>query len=276
MRKWPWLALFALSGCVSMEPEAPSKTVVRAGQRTLLLVFAPPGPWVTANPDSKAESAAKFLPGVGDVVQSAQDDRDLAASQQLLPYLSYWKPVPLFTAHLSTALAQIDYPGTWLAPGPETETGPEVLRRFNTAADALEWRKRYYDGSPAEARAWRNYAQLLSLDDALILEVNLLPGLIGNDERTYVPGLKAQCRLFRGGTLRLLWSREELVEESSNPRTLYEYMNQPGALAARYEQAFPSLAQKIASSLRASVQAQAVLTDPVKAPPPPPAAPAAP
>jgi hypothetical protein len=254
-RKAVLLLPLLLASCVSVAPDAPIKTVVRAGQRTLVLAFAAPSPWVTSA-DSNVESAAKFLPGLGQALESAQFDRDLQYSQQLRPYMAHWDAQTEFSAALSTALAAIAYPGEWLAPGPDSETPPAELKRFNAAGDSLEWRKRFFDGTPAEGRSYRNYAKLLSLDDALILEVNFLPGLTQTSEGGCSPWVEARSRLYRGGTLRLLWSHEDRVESLGTARTLNEFMARPDELIGYYRGGVQQLAGKVASELQKSVQAQ--------------------
>lgn len=242
-----------LGGCVPVGDVVIQKGMIRPEQRTVLLVFAGPGPWVTLEEDSKAESAAKFLPGVGQIVQSAQDAVDLKNSKQMREYMPPWKPVEKFQPALESALKAIRFPGVWISTGAETETTPEVLEKFNRAQDILEWRSRYFVAEPGMVRPFRNYSTLLSLDDALVLEVNLQYGLLATEEMTHIPALHSVSRLYRAGTMKHLWSHEDAAVDKGGARAIQEFMASSSTLINNYEKIMPELASLIAASLQKSL-----------------------
>lgn len=249
------IAAFVLvcGGCVPVGEVAIQKGMIRPEQRAVLLVFAGPGPWVTLEEDSKAESAAKFLPGVGQLVQSAQDAVDLKNSKQMQEYMPPWKPVEKFYPALGGALKGIRFPGVWVSTGAETETTPDVLEKFNRAQDILEWRSRYFVAEPGMVRSFRNYSTLLSLDDALVLEVNLQHGLLATEEMTHIPAISAVSRLYRAGTMKHLWSHEDAVSDKGGAKAIQEFMASSTTLINNYERMMPELAQLIAASLQKSL-----------------------
>ena len=80
------IAALVLGGCVSLEEQTLPKGAIADGQRTLLLVYASPGP-IFVEDDSKVETAAKIVPGLGLVVKSVQDDSQTRKSKELAQYL---------------------------------------------------------------------------------------------------------------------------------------------------------------------------------------------
>src|SRR5579884_2174114 len=81
------LALLPLiAACVSVEEAPLGRTAVQKGQRTILLVYPAPAPYVGED-QTKGETAAELIPGLGLVVSDAQNQRDLEASKDLQPYV---------------------------------------------------------------------------------------------------------------------------------------------------------------------------------------------
>jgi hypothetical protein len=251
-----FVALAALLGaCVPIEEATIQRGMIHPRQSTLLLVYAAPGPWVMPLDDTKMENAAKFLPGLGMVVQSAQDDHAAKASDQLKAYLPPLKPEAWLYPALQTELGGIGFPGVWVSTGPECEITPELLGRFNRAQDTRQWRERYLLAEPASVRAYRNYSTFLSLDDSLILEVNVQPAVLSAEDGVDFPALSAVSRLYRAGTMKLLWSHEDAVSDRTSGKFLQEFMAQPQALVSAYEKLAPQLAQAISANLKRSVPA---------------------
>ncbi len=242
-----WGAL-ALAACVSLEEAPMPRGAVRPGQRTLLLVYASPGPWL-GEADSKVETAAKVVPGLGLAVQAAQDERDLARSKDLQQYLPPWRPEEALASLLRTELASSGHPGRLLSPA-EAELSAEALGELNKAQDPLDWRRRYLE----EGALSRDYSRFLSLDDALVFEVNLAWGASSDGEGNLSPCLSAVARLYRAGTMRLLWRHEDSAEDPAMAKTLYDFKTRPQDLLGSWERLIPGLAQKIAASYRTKLQ----------------------
>lgn len=242
--------LLAIAGCVSVEEPTISQGTIRQGQRAVLIVYPSPGPWVTSDQDTKVETGLKFVPGLGQVVQGAQDSRDLKTSKALEQYIPHYHPDEQFYKLLRAEIGRINFPGVWISSGAESETTQDVLDRFNRAADTLEWRTSYYTAEPEEIRTKRNYSTLLSLDDALVLEVNLQHGLLVLDDGNYIPSMSAMSRLYRAGTMKLLWYHETAVDDRSLPKAIEEFMTTPKLFTDSYEKLMGTLAAKLANDLR--------------------------
>lgn len=253
MRKALPLAVLAahIAGCISLEEALISKGAVQPGQRTLLLVFASPAPLV-AETDSKAETAAKIVPGLGLIVQDAQNQSRLKSSQDLGQYLPGWDPEGKFRAFLLKELELSGFPGKFVTRE-ETDISTEDLARLGRAADVVEWQDRFFLPLP-DGHIARNYSRFMSLDDALVFEVNLLYGTIGDEEGNALPTLAAATRLVKANNMRLLWYKQESLEDRSEPWILYDYKLRPQALIARWEKLMPSLAQALVKSLRENLQ----------------------
>jgi len=65
--------------------------------------------------------------------------------------------------------------------------------------DQLDWRQRYYAPDPDQP-APRDYAKLLMLDDALILDVNVSFGTDATDDGRPLHTMSAASRVYRGDT----------------------------------------------------------------------------
>lgn len=248
------VALPLISGCVSLEDNSRvAANAVRPGQRTIVVVYASPGPWVIPDPDSKAESAAKTLPGLSQIVGAFQDDRGLREAADLKQYLPRWNPVPALSEALLRDLAGAGFAGQFI-PQAGSDLADEQVRRFNRSADILTWQRTYFYDHPERGLS-RNYSQILSLDDALILEVNLLSGVQGNDDGNMIPTLWSSTRLLRANTLRPVWAKEDQVEDASSARSMYEFKTLPKQLLDRWDALLPQLSLKIAASLSSALVA---------------------
>jgi hypothetical protein len=248
IRALPFLLLALLPACTTIEEPRFSPSAVRPGQRTVLIVYPSPSPWVIADPDSKAESAAKTLPGLSFIVQSFQEERSLKESKDLQQYLPRWAAEKKLLAALLEELPKSGFTGSLSLPEQANLT-LDQLRQFNRSPDVLAWQKKYFYEEGGRSLD-RNYSALLHLDDALIFEVNLLYGVNGNDEGNMVPVLSASSRLLRANTLRTLWRHEDSVEDPQAARSLYEFKSLPLQLVDNWDRLMPQLAAKIASSLK--------------------------
>ncbi|HAM36675.1 MAG TPA: hypothetical protein DEB40_01605 [Elusimicrobia bacterium] len=250
-RHWPLILPLLCGACVAVTEPVLSPHTVDAGQRTVVLVFAAPGPWVISDSESKAESAAKTMPLFSAVVQTFQDDRDKAASAGLAQYLPRWKPEELLEPPLMSALSSSGFPAKFVSAA-EADLGTATLRGFNRASDILEWQRKYFYGDLTQPHP-RDYAGVLSLDDALVLEVGVLPALAADDDGNMIPTLNAASRLVRASTLRVVWHHEDKVEDRAAARSLYEFKTLPQQLMDRWKALMPELASKISASLSASL-----------------------
>lgn len=263
LKAWPFALAPLLGACMTMVDSRISASAVRPGQRTAVIVYPSPSPWVIANPDSKAESAAKTMPGLSFVVSSFQEDRSLKESADLKLYLPRWRPDQKLLPYMMEELSKSGFSGVFLTTA-QAEIPEERLRQLNRSTDILGWQKSYFD--EAEGRSFaRNYGSMLHLDDALIFEVNLLYGVNGNDDGNMVPTLSASSRLLHANTLHPIWRHEDMVEDPASARSLYEFKTLPRQLLDLWEKLMPQLAAKISASLRASMDAPLPY-----APPPPP------
>lgn len=248
------LAAPLVAGCVSLEDHSRvAANAVRPGQRTIVVVYPSPGPWVIPDPDSKAESAAKTLPGLSQLVGAFQDERGLREAADLKQYLPRWNPVPALSEALLRDLAGSGFSGQFI-PQAGSDLSDEQVRRFNRSADILTWQRTYFYEHPERGLS-RNYAQILSLDDALVLEVNLLSGVQGNEDGNMVPTLWSSTRLLRANTLRPIWAKEEQAEDPGSARSMYEFKTLPKQLLDRWDALIPQLSLKIAASLSSAIVA---------------------
>lgn len=243
-RQTSLLPLLLLAACVAPEPVLDARGAVAPGGRLVVAVYPSPGPWIVADPDSKAESAAKLLP-IGMLMQTMQDDRVLELSKELQPYLPRPRYERAFEAALLTELrAQHDgKTESWSEAG----LPAEARREFNRADDQLDWRRKYLlprGGAP------RDYSRFLSLDDAVIVDVNLQHGTdVTAEEGRLLPTLTAATRVYRPGTTKLLWSRLDTVQDQGSVRTLSEFRAEPKDLTDRLEALVPQLAKLVAFEL---------------------------
>lgn len=222
---------------------------IQRGQRVLLVVYAPPSPAISES-DDKAETAAKIVPGLGLVVKGAQDDHALKVSQQLQQYLPPWNAAALFRSSFTVQFDQLGQPGRIVSPT-DTTIPAAAWHRLNSAADVNDWQQKYYLQVPGQEHSIsRNYSAFLDLDDAVVLEVNLLPSLATDDEVTYAPTLSAVTKLYRANTMHELWRHENTVTEPAAAHTLYDFEVKPADLIAAWNRLMPMLGSKIADDLR--------------------------
>lgn len=263
MRRYALLPLLALAACMTPEPVLDARGAVAPGQRLVVAVYPSPGPWIVADPDSKAESAAKLLP-IGMLMQTMQEDRILELSKELQPYL----PRPRYDRAFETAyLAELRglHEGrtqSWT----EAELPSEAKREFNRAEDQLDWRRKYL--APRGA-APRDYSRFLSLDDAVVVDINLQHGTdVTDEEGRLLPTLTAATRVYRPGTTKLLWQRVDVASDQGSTRTLSEFRAEPKDLTDRLEALVPVLAKlaaaELAKGLRLSAPAPVAPATPVE------------
>lgn len=244
MRRLLCLLPLLLAACVAVEPVPDARGSVAPGQRLVVAVYAAPGPWIVADPDNKAETAAKLLP-IGTFMQNIQDDRVNELSKELQPYLPRPRYDKAFeAAFLEELRAKHDGKSqSWS----EAELPPEAKREFNRAEDQLDWRRKYLlprGGAP------RDYSRFLSLDDAVVVDLNLQYGTdVSEEEGRLLPTLTVAARVYRPGTTKLLWSHVDVASDQASTRTLTEFRAEPKDLTDRLEALVPVLAKKAAASL---------------------------
>jgi hypothetical protein len=258
IRKLGLLLLSLLCGaCVTLNEPALTPQSIGKGQRTIVMVYAAPAPWVIPDSESKAESAAKMLPGLSFAVQSFQDDRYKTASENLRKYVPPWPAKELLEEELFRALPRVRFPGSFV-PVAEASVDSATLRLWDRASDTLDWQNRYLYPDPLAPHP-RDYGRFLPWDDALVLEVNVLPQLTADDDGNMIPTLIAASRLLRCQTLHLLWKHEDKADDPPQARSLYEFMTLPQQLLDRWRGLVPALAEKIAGSLFAALNPGASL-----------------
>lgn len=259
-RALPLLAAAAvLGGCVSLEEAPMQRNAIGKDQRLLLLVFPAPGPLLSED-DSKAETAAKIVPGLGLVVKDMQDGRDLKASQDLQRYLPRWDAAGEFRSSFAKQLDALGQPAKIVGPQDAGIPADQVLR-LNRAADVNDWQIRYYLPQPDHV-VGRNYSTFLNLDDAVVLEVNLAYALDSDGEGNYTPAARAVTKLMRASTMHQLWRHEDRVDEKGATKTLYEFKVAPDQLIGAWKRLMPMLGAKVAESLRQNFTAAGVPLSP--------------
>lgn len=245
------------AACVTVEPPPDPRGAVKPGQRMIVIVHQSPGPWIVADPDSKAETALKLLP-LGTFLQGMQEDRINELSKEIQPYL----PRPRYDQAVETALLKTLKAAHGGAVMTASDAGivPSQRREWNAAADQLDWRRKYFytdAGHPSP----RDYSKILSLDDAVVLDVNVCFGLEPDAEDRTLPLLSAAARLYRADTNRMIWSREERLSDSTSSTTLTEFRASPAELTDRLFAMSQPLAVRLAGALAREVN--------LMAPPPP-------
>ncbi|MDD5302315.1 MAG: hypothetical protein PHS14_04325 [Elusimicrobia bacterium] len=263
-RSLPFVLLVSLlASCVTVEAPPDPRGVIKPGQRMIVMVYQSPGPWIVADPDSKAETAMKLLP-LGTFLQGMQEDRINDLSKEIQPYL----PRPRYDQAVEAALIRALKAAHGGAVQTAAEAGIAPLQRrdWNEASDQLDWRRKYYfteAGRPSP----RDYSKLLSLDDAVIVEVNLSFGLEPDDQERTLPLLSAASRAYRADTGRMLWSREERLSDTTSSSTLTEFRASPVELTDRLYLMSEPLAVRIAAGL-ARDTGLVPAAAPILAPPP--------
>jgi hypothetical protein len=246
------LILFFISffaSCVTVEAPPDPRGAVKSGQRIIVLVYQSPGPWIVADPDSKAETAMKLLP-LGTFLQGIQEERINELSKEIQPYL----PRPRYDQAVEIALIKMLKAAHNGPIQTAAEAGIAAAQRknWNTAADQLDWRRKYWftdAGRPSP----RDYSRVLALDDAVVLEINLSFGLEPDADDRTLPVLSAAARAYRADTARMLWSREERLSDSTSSSTLTEFRVAPTELTDRLYALSETLAGQIAADFARDV-----------------------
>lgn len=245
-RLFPLACLLSFGACISMEPPVYTPQAAGQGQRTILMVFPSPGAWVVTDSASKADSMAKTLPVLGTVTQGMQDDRYRTASASLQRYLPPWKPQEVLEPLLMTELAKTRFPGKFI-PASEAALDTATVSAWNRAADTLDWQTKYLHEDTALPHP-RDYTRILSLDDALVFEANLLPYVAADESDNVIPSLTLTSALYRCRDMHLLWRNEVTVDSKANARTLYEFKTLPQQLVDRWKDLMPTLAAQVAQN----------------------------
>jgi hypothetical protein len=234
-----------LAACVTVEPPPNPRGAVKPGQRLIVMVYQSPGPWIVADPDSKAETALKILP-LGTFLQGMQEDRINEFSKEIQQYL----PRPRYDQAVEAALisALKTAHGGTVQTYAEAGIAPVQRRDWNAAADQLDWRRKYYFTDAGRASP-RDYSKLLTLDDAVIIDVNLSFGLEPDEQDRTLPLLSAAARAYRADTTRMIWSHEERLSDATSSSTLTEFRADPVELTDRLYVMSAPLAGKIAARL---------------------------
>jgi hypothetical protein len=264
----PALTIFC-GACISMNEETFSKQSIDPHQRTIVAIYPSPGPWVVSESESKAESASKVLPLLSSMVQSYQDNRDNTAAADLAQYIPRWSPEKLYASHLMEALAATTFPGRFI-PAAESELDTATLRALNQAADTLDWQNKYFLTDSAQAQA-RDYSKILSLDDAIVYETNILPSIAMDDDGNMIPTLSVLSRLVRCRTGHSLWAHMDTAQNKEAARSMFEFKTLPQALVGRWISLMPTLSLQAANSLRVALGEVPVSTATTVSPPPRPA-----
>jgi hypothetical protein len=247
MRRSLCFAVFVslLAACVTVEPPPNPRGAVKPGQRLIVMVYQSPGPWIVADPDSKAETALKILP-LGTFLQGMQEDRINEFSKEIQQYLPRPRYDQAVEAALISALKAAH--GGMVQTAAEAGIAPLQRRDWNAATDQLDWRRKYYFTDTGKASP-RDYSKMLSLDDAVIIDVNLSFGLEPDEKDRTLPLLSAASRAYRADTARMLWSREERLSDETSSSTVTEFRADPVELTDRLYVMSAPLAGRIAASL---------------------------
>jgi hypothetical protein len=262
-RLLPLLGAAVLGGCISLETAPMVRQPLTAKQRLLVLVYAGPGPLLSED-DSKAETAAKIIPGLGLVVKDVQDQRDLKASQELQQYLPGWDAATEFDAIARKQVASLGAPSNVIAKE-DTGLPPDTWHKLNASSSILDWQTKYMKPQREDLSPSRNYSRFLQLDDVVVLELNLAYGLSGDADGNYSPNVKVITKLLRANVMQPLWRGESSITETGVAKTLYEYKVEPQLLVSAWKRLLPALSAKVVEDFRTNLQAAGVALDPYKA-----------
>jgi hypothetical protein len=241
----PFLLAAAAAGCVSVAPMPDPRGQLKPGQRLVVALYVSPGPWIIDAADTKAEAAAKISP-MGFLMQNVQDEHTLGVSKDLQQYM----PRPHYGLKVNDALMKdlrTRISSTSVQTGFEAGIVPAQLADWNKAKDQLDWRLHYYMPDPDQP-APRDYARILTLDDALILDVNVSYGTTATEDGRIVPQMSAASRAYRGDTSRLIWEHEDEVTDQTSSSTLTEFKVDPANLTNRIESLAPGLGAAVTAS----------------------------
>jgi hypothetical protein len=241
----PLLLSASLAGCVSMASLPDPRGALKPGQRLVVAVYVSPGPWIVDAADTKAEAAAKISP-VGFLMQTVQDEHTLGVSKDLQQYMPRPHYGTMVQEALLTELKARISSGS-VQTGLEAGIVPAQLSDWNKAKDQLDWRAHYYFPDP-DAPAPRDYARILTLDDALILDMNVSFGTTASEDGRLTPEMSAASRVYRGDTSHLVWEHEDEVTDQTSSSTLTEFKLSPSDLTTRIQALAPQLAKASAGS----------------------------
>jgi hypothetical protein len=249
------LALFAacaaaISGCVPVEGLPDPHGALKPGQRVVVAVYPSPGPWIIGAADTKAEAAAKISP-LGYFVQTAENQHTLSVSKNLQQYLPRPRLGLAVQDSLVAALRAARSTET-VQTAMEAGIATTQLADWNKSKDQLDWRQRYYTPDPDEP-APRDYAKVLTLDDALILDVNVSFGTDASDDGRLLPTITAASRVYRGDTAHLLWSHEDIVTDQASSATMTDIQLQPWTLTDDLTKLAPALGTAVADAFLKAV-----------------------
>jgi len=145
-----------------------------------------------------------------------------------------------------TELAKTRFPGKFI-PASEAALDTATVSAWNRAADTLDWQTKYLHEDTALPHP-RDYTRILSLDDALVFEANLLPYVAADESDNVIPSLTLTSALYRCRDMHLLWRNEVTVDSKANARTLYEFKTLPQQLVDRWKDLMPTLAAQVAQN----------------------------
>ena len=247
MRRLLPLAAFAaaVAGCVSVQGLPDPKGALKPGQRLVVAVYPSPGPWILGSADSKAEAAAKLSP-LGFFVQTVENEHTDSVSKNLQQYLPRPRLGLAVQESLLKALTTVRSSAT-VQTAFQAGIVAAQLADWNKSKDQLDWRQRYYVPDP-EQPAPRDYAKILTLDDALILDVNVSFGTDANDDNKLFPVMSAASRVYRGDTMHLLWEHEDIVSDQTSSATMTDIQVQPSLLTDSLSKLAPLLGDTVAGS----------------------------
>jgi hypothetical protein len=238
-------AAAAVAGCVSVQNMPDPRGALGRSQRLIVAVYPAPGPWIIGAADSKAEAAAKISP-LGFLVQTAENEHTNSVSKNLQQYL----PRPKLGEMTQNALLEsltAARSTTTVQTALQAGIFPAQLAEWNKSKDQLDWRLRYYAPDPDQP-APRDYAKILTLDDALILDVNVSYGTDASDDGALHPTMSAASRVFRGDTAHLLWEHEDVVADQVSSATMTDFQVQPWMLTDALQRIAPTLGKTVAAS----------------------------
>ena len=254
------LAAALVAGCVSVEQMPDPRGALGTTQRLIVAVYPSPGPWIIGSADTKAETAAKISP-LGFLVQSAENEHTNSVSKNLQQYL----PRPRLGEMTQNALLETlvaARSSTTVQTALQAGVFPAQMAEWNKAKDQLDWRLHYYMPDPDQP-APRDYAKILTLDDALILDVNVSYGTDASDDGALHPTMSAASRVYRGDTSHLIWQHEDVVADQVSSATLTDFQVQPWMLTDALQRIAPALGKTVALSF---LKAFAVAPPPAAAP----------
>ena len=233
------------SGCVSLQGLPDPRGALAPAQRLVVAVYPSPGPWIIGSADTKAEAAAKLSP-LGFIVSTAENEHTLSVSKNLQQYLPRPDLGLAVQESLLTTLGAARSTGT-VQTALEAGIATMQLAEWNKSKNQLDWRQRYYAPDPDEP-APRDYARVLTLDDAIILDVNVSFGTNATDDGRLLPTMTAASRAYRGDTSHLLWQNEDIVSDQTSSATMTDYQLQPWLLTDGLKKLAPALGATVAGS----------------------------